>query len=69
VSGRLQVPAALPREKSPWHPLDRKLGGPQSPFGRGGEEEKFHLCAIIIIIIINIIIIIIIIIIQDGSVV
>jgi hypothetical protein len=23
----------------PWYPLDRKLGGPQSRSGRGGEEK------------------------------
>jgi hypothetical protein len=28
-----------PHRKSPWHPLDRSLGGPQSRFGRGGEEK------------------------------
>jgi hypothetical protein len=26
--------------KSPWYPLDRRLGGPQSRAGRGGEEEN-----------------------------
>jgi hypothetical protein len=26
--------------KSPWHPLDRRLGGPQSRSGRGGEEKN-----------------------------
>jgi hypothetical protein len=26
--------------KSPWYPLDRRLGGPQSRSGRGGEEKK-----------------------------
>jgi hypothetical protein len=25
--------------KSPWYPLDRRLGGPQSQFGHGGEEK------------------------------
>jgi hypothetical protein len=25
--------------KSPWYPLDRRLGGPQSRSGRGGEEK------------------------------
>jgi hypothetical protein len=28
-----------PRE-STWHPLDRRLGGPQSRSGRGGEKEN-----------------------------
>jgi hypothetical protein len=30
-----------PQRKSPWYPLDRKLGGPQSRFGRGGEEKNY----------------------------
>jgi hypothetical protein len=29
-----------PQGKSPWHTLDRKLGGPQSRSGRGGEEKN-----------------------------
>jgi hypothetical protein len=28
-----------PQGKSPWYPLDRSLGGPQSRSGRGGEEK------------------------------
>jgi hypothetical protein len=28
--------------KSPWYPLDRRLGGPQSRSGRGGEEKNSH---------------------------
>jgi hypothetical protein len=41
VSGQLHVPAALPpKRKSPWYPLDRSLGGPQSRSGRGGEEKN-----------------------------
>jgi hypothetical protein len=28
------------REKSPWYPLDKRLGGPQSHPGRGGEEKN-----------------------------
>jgi len=27
-----------PQGKSPWYPLDRRLGGPQSCSGHGGEE-------------------------------
>jgi hypothetical protein len=38
VSGQLHAPAALPQEKSPWYQLDRRLGGPQTRSGRGGEE-------------------------------
>jgi hypothetical protein len=29
-----------PQGKSPWYPLDRRLGGPQSRSGRGGEEKN-----------------------------
>jgi hypothetical protein len=29
-----------PRWKSLWYPLDRRLGGPQSRSGRGGEEKN-----------------------------
>jgi hypothetical protein len=28
-----------PPGKSPWYPLDRRLGGLQSRSGRGGEEK------------------------------
>jgi hypothetical protein len=28
-----------PQGKRPWYPLDRRLGGPQSRSGRGGEEK------------------------------
>jgi hypothetical protein len=37
VSGQLHAPAALP---GTWYPLDRRLGGPQSRSGRGGEEKN-----------------------------
>jgi hypothetical protein len=40
VSGQLHDPAALPHGKSPWYPLDRRLSGPQSRSGRGGEENS-----------------------------
>jgi hypothetical protein len=41
VSDQLHVPAALPaRKESPWYPLDRRLGGPQSRSGHSGGEEK-----------------------------
>jgi hypothetical protein len=39
VSGQLHAPAALPPGKNPWYPFDRRLGGPQSRSGRGGEEK------------------------------
>jgi hypothetical protein len=29
-----------PQGKSPWYPLDRRPGGPQSRSGRGGEEKN-----------------------------
>jgi hypothetical protein len=29
-----------PEGKSPWYPLDRRLGGPQSRSGHGGVEEN-----------------------------
>jgi hypothetical protein len=29
-----------PQGKSLWYPLDRRLGGPQSRSGRGGEEKN-----------------------------
>jgi len=31
-----------PQGMSPWYPLDRKLSGPQSWSGCGGEEKKVH---------------------------
>jgi hypothetical protein len=37
VSCQLQAPADLPQQKSPWYPLNRRLGGPQSRSGRGDE--------------------------------
>jgi hypothetical protein len=40
VSGQIHTPAALPPRKEPWYPLDRRLGGPQSRSGRGGEEKN-----------------------------
>jgi hypothetical protein len=40
VGGQLHAPAALPQGKSPWYPLDRRLGGTQSRSGRDGEEKN-----------------------------
>jgi hypothetical protein len=40
VSGQLYDAAALPQGKIPCYPLDRRLDGPQSQSGRGGEEEN-----------------------------
>jgi hypothetical protein len=44
LSGHLHAPAALPRGKSPRYRLDRRLGGPQSRCGHGGEETGSHHC-------------------------
>jgi hypothetical protein len=40
MSVQLHVPAALPPEKSPWSPLDRRLGGPERQSGCNGEEKN-----------------------------
>jgi hypothetical protein len=40
VSGQLHGLAVSPRGKSPWYSSDRRLGGPQSRSGRGGEEKN-----------------------------
>jgi hypothetical protein len=40
VSGQLHTPAALPPGEEPLFPLDRRLGGPQSRSGHGGEENS-----------------------------
>jgi hypothetical protein len=40
VSGQLHALAALSPGKEPMVPLDRRLGGPQSRSGRGGEEKN-----------------------------
>jgi hypothetical protein len=40
VSGQLHASAALISGKEPLYPLDRRLGGPQSRSGRGGEEKN-----------------------------
>jgi hypothetical protein len=33
-----------PQGNSPWYSLDRRLGGPQSHSGCGGEEKNSHSC-------------------------
>jgi hypothetical protein len=46
VSGQLHAPAALPPPppgKNLRYALDRRLSGPLSRYGRGGEEEKIPL--------------------------
>jgi hypothetical protein len=40
VSDQHHAPAALPPGKEPQYPLDRRLGGPQSQSGHGGEEKN-----------------------------
>jgi hypothetical protein len=41
VSGQLYTTAALhPGKKSPWYPLDRRLGGPQGHSGHSGLEKN-----------------------------
>jgi hypothetical protein len=42
VSGQLHDPAALPPEKEPRQPLDRKLDGPQSQSGRREGENSWY---------------------------
>jgi hypothetical protein len=43
VSDQLHASAALPPEKLPWYPLNRRLGGLQSRSGRCGEERNLAL--------------------------
>jgi hypothetical protein len=40
VSGQLHAPAVLPSGEETLIPMDRRLGGPQSRSGRGGEEKN-----------------------------
>jgi hypothetical protein len=40
VSDQFHAPAPLPPWKSLLHPLDRRLGGPQSESGRCEEEKN-----------------------------
>jgi hypothetical protein len=42
VSGQLHATAALPPEKYPWYPLDRRMVQFQSRSGRSGEEKNFQ---------------------------
>jgi hypothetical protein len=42
VNGQLHAPAASPPGKELLLPLDRKLGGPQTSAGCGGEEKNFQ---------------------------
>jgi len=38
ASSQLHAPAVLSPRKKPLYPLDRRLDGPQSRSGRGGED-------------------------------
>jgi hypothetical protein len=40
ASGSFTPRPLYPQGNSPWYPLDRRLGGPQSRFGRSGEEKN-----------------------------
>jgi hypothetical protein len=40
VSGQLHARPLYPQGKSPWYPLYRRLGGPQSRFRRCGVEKN-----------------------------
>jgi hypothetical protein len=40
VSSQLYDPAVLPPGKERRYPFDRRMGGPQSRSGRGGEEKS-----------------------------
>jgi hypothetical protein len=42
VSSQLHAPAAYPQGKSPWHPLDRRLGGPKSRSGRDSNPRSYR---------------------------
>jgi hypothetical protein len=42
VSCQLHAPAALPPRKSPRYPFYRRLGGPQSRYGRYGVMKIFY---------------------------
>jgi len=44
VSGQFHAPVALFQGKSPWYPLDRRLGGSHSRSGHGGEEKNSSPC-------------------------
>jgi hypothetical protein len=41
VTGKLHASAASPRRKSPWYPLNRRLGRPQSRSESCGVEKNF----------------------------
>jgi hypothetical protein len=44
VSGHLHAPAALLPKKGPLCSLDRRVSGPHSRPGQGGEQKHLHPC-------------------------
>jgi hypothetical protein len=38
--GQFHAPASFPQGKTPWYPLYRRVGGPQSRSGNGGEKNS-----------------------------
>jgi len=41
--GQLDSLATLTQSKSPWYPLDRELGGPQSQSGCDSKEKSSNI--------------------------
>jgi len=39
VNDQFHAPVTLTPGKSPWYPLERREGGPQSQFVHGNEEK------------------------------
>jgi hypothetical protein len=50
VSYEIHASVALPRGKNPRYPLDKRLGGPQSGYGRGGKEK--YVCKFVNIVVV-----------------
>jgi hypothetical protein len=58
VNDQLHAPPLYPQGKSPWYPLDKRLGGPQRRSESGGgiliviffkrEDEKINLKLIVV---------------------
>jgi hypothetical protein len=42
-SGQFHARHFAPREKIPWYPLDRRLGGSKSRSGQGGKRKLLPL--------------------------
>ena len=43
-NGQFHVTASLPRRRIPRYPMNRRLGGPQSEFGRCREKQTIRPC-------------------------